>query len=66
MNLRSKISQLAELKKERDDYELELGCSPRTRRGRPYERLAEKEARSKKLCRVAEEIEKLDQRRLLP
>ena len=59
VNLRSKeISQLAELKKERDDYELELRMLTEDTEGEHYERLAELRSR---LCRVAEEIEKLDQ-----
>ena len=58
LNLRSKeISRLAELKKERDDYELELRMLTDDTENQHYERLAE--IRSK-LCRIAEEIEKLD------
>ena len=49
---------LAELKKERDDYELELRMLTEDTEGEHYERLAELRSR---LCRVAEEIEKLDQ-----
>ena len=59
VNLRCKeISQLAELKKERDDYELELRMLTEDTENEHYERLAT--IRSK-LCRLAEEIEKLDQ-----
>ncbi len=58
LNLRSKeISRLAELKKERDDYELELRMLTDDTENQHYERLAE--IRSK-LCQIAEEIEKLD------
>ena len=47
MNLRSKeISQLAELKKERDDYELELRMLTEDTEGASdYERLAELRSR---------------------
>ena len=59
VNLRCKeISQLAQLKKERDDYELELRMLTEDTENEHYERLAH--IRSK-LCRLAEEIEKLDQ-----
>ena len=59
VNLQCKeISKLAELKKERDDYELELKILTEDPENEHYERLAE--IRSK-LCQLAEEIEKLDQ-----
>ena len=59
VNLRCKeISQLAELKKERDDYELELRMLTEDTENEHYERLAM--IRSK-LCQLAEQIEKLDQ-----
>lgn len=59
LNLHCKeISRLAELRKERDDYELELRMLTEDTEGEHYERLAELRS---KLCRVAEEIEKLDQ-----
>ena len=59
VNLQCKeISQLAELKKERDDYELELRMLNEDTENQNFERLAH--IRSK-LCRLAEEIEKLDQ-----
>ncbi len=59
VNLRCKeISQLAELKKERDDYELELQMLTEDTQNQNYERLAY--IRSK-LCQVAEQIEKLEQ-----
>ncbi len=59
VNLRCKeISQLAEMKKERDDYELELRMLTEDTENEHYERLAELRS---KLCRLAEEIEKLDQ-----
>ncbi len=58
VNLQSKeISRLAELKKERDDYELELRMLTDDTENEHYERLAE--IRSK-LCQIAAEIEKLD------
>ena len=58
LNLRSKeISRLAELKKERDDYELELRMLTEDTENEHYERLAT--IRSK-LCKIAEEIEQLD------
>ena len=58
VNLRCKeISQLAELKKERDDYELELRMLNEDTENQNYERLAQ--IRSK-LCRLAEQIEKLE------
>ena len=58
VNLQCKeISRLAELKKERDDYELELRMLTEDTENQHYERLAE--IRSK-LCVIAEEIEKLD------
>ena len=59
VNLRCKeISQLAELKKERDDYELELKMLTDDTENEHYERLAT--IRSK-LLRIAAEIERLDQ-----
>ena len=59
VNLRSKeISRLAELKKERDDYEQELKMLTENTESEQYERLA---AIRTKLCNLAEEIEKLDQ-----
>ncbi len=59
VNLRCKeISQLAELKKERDDYELELRMLTEDTENEHYERLAM--IRSK-LCQLAEKIEELDQ-----
>ena len=59
VNLRCKeISQLAELKKERDDYELELKMLTDDTENEHYERLAT--IRSK-LCQIAAEIERLDQ-----
>ena len=58
VNLRSKeISRLAELKKERDDYELELKMLTEDTENEHYERLAT--IRSK-LCQIAAEIEELD------
>ena len=59
LNLRSKeISRLAELRKERDDYELELRMLTEDTENEHYERLAT--IRSK-LCQIAAEIEKLEQ-----
>ena len=59
VNLRSKeISRLAELKKERDDYELELKMLTDDTENEHYERLA---VLRSKLCNIADEIEKLDQ-----
>ena len=59
VNLRCKeLSQLAELKKERDDYELELKMLTDDTENEHYERLAT--IRSK-LLRIAAEIERLDQ-----
>ncbi len=59
VNLRCKeISQLAELKKERDDYETELRMLTEDTENEHYERLAM--IRSK-LCQLAEKIEQLDQ-----
>ena len=59
VNLRCKeISRLAELKKERDDYELELKMLTDDTENQHYERLAT--IRSK-LCQIADEIEVLDQ-----
>ena len=58
LNLRCKeISQLAELKKERDDYELELRMLNEDTENQNYERLAT--IRSK-LCQIANQIEELD------
>ena len=58
LNLRCKeISQLAELKKERDDYELELRMLTDDTENEHYERLAH--IRSK-LCQIAAKIEELD------
>jgi len=59
VNLRCKeISQLAELKKERDDYELELKMLTDDTENEHYERLA---IIRSKLCQLAAEIERLDQ-----
>ena len=59
VNLRCKeISQLAELKKERDDYELELQMLTEDTENEHYERLAH--IRSK-LCQIAAKIEQLEQ-----
>ena len=59
LNLRCKeISKRAELKKERDDYELELRMLTEDTENEHYERLAK--IRSK-LCQLAAEIEELDQ-----
>ena len=58
VNLRCKeISRLAELKKERDDYELELKMLTDDTENEHYERLA---LIRSKLCQLAEEIEHLD------
>ena len=58
LNLRCKeISQLAELKKERDDYELELRMLNEDTENQNYERLA---IIRSKLCKLAEQIEELD------
>ncbi len=58
VNLRCKeISRMAELKKERDDYELELRMLTEDTENEHFERLAE--IRSK-LCRIAGEIEELE------
>ena len=58
VNLRCKeISRMAELKKERDDYELELRMLTEDTENEHYERLAM--IRSK-LCQLAAEIEELD------
>ena len=58
LNLRCKeISELAELKKERDDYELELKMLTDDTENEHYERLAT--IRSK-LCQIAARIEELD------
>ena len=59
VNLRCKeISELAELRKERDDYELELQMLTEDTENEHYERLAH--IRSK-LCQIAAKIEELEQ-----
>ena len=59
VNLRCKeISRMAELKKERDDYELELQMLTEDTENEHFERLAH--IRSK-LCKIAAEIETLEQ-----
>ena len=58
VNLRSKeLSKLAELKKERDDYELELRMLNEDTENADYERLA---VIRSKLCQLAGEIEELE------
>ena len=58
LNLRSKeISRLAELKKERDDYELELRMLNEDTENQNYERLAHIRSR---LCQIAAQIEELE------
>ena len=58
LNLRSKeISKLAELRKERDDYELELRMLTEDTENEHYERLATIRSR---LCNIAAEIEELE------
>ena len=58
LNLRCKeISMLAELKKERDDYELELRMLNEDTENQNYERLA---IIRSKLCKLADKIEELD------
>ena len=58
VNLRSKeISRMAQLKKERDDYELELKMLTDDTENEHYERLA---VIRSKLCQIAAEIEELD------
>ena len=58
VNLRSKeISRMAQLKKERDDYELELKMLTDDTENEHYERLA---VIRSKLCQIAAEIEQLD------
>ena len=58
LNLRCKeISELAELKKERDDYELELKMLTDDTENEHYERLA---ILRSKLCQIASRIEELD------
>ncbi len=58
LNLRCKeISRMAELKKERDDYELELKMLTEDTENEHYERLA---VIRSKLCQIASEIEELD------
>ena len=59
LNLRCKeISELAELRKERDDYELELQMLTEDTENEHFERLAHLRSR---LCQIAAEIEKLEQ-----
>ena len=59
VNLRCKeISRLAELRKERDDYELELQMLTDDTENEHFERLAVLRSR---LCQLAAEIEKLEQ-----
>ncbi|MBQ4600393.1 MAG: ATP-dependent Clp protease ATP-binding subunit [Oscillospiraceae bacterium] len=59
VNLRCKeISQLAELRKERDDYELELRMLNEDTENQNYERLAKIRSR---LCQIAARIEELEQ-----
>jgi len=59
VNLRCKqISELAELKKERDDYELELQMLTEDTENEHYERLAHIRSR---LCQLAAKIEELEQ-----
>ena len=58
VNLRSKeISRMAELKKERDDYELELKMLTDDTENEHYERLA---VIRSKLCQIAAQIEELE------
>ena len=58
VNLRCKeISQLAELKKERDDYELELRMLTEDTENEHFERLATIRSR---LCQIAAQIEELE------
>ena len=58
VNLQCKeISRLAELKKERDDYELELKMLTDDTENQHYERLA---VIRSKLCKIADEIEALE------
>ncbi len=58
VNLQCKeLSQLAELRKERDDYELELRMLNENTENQNFERIATIRSR---LCRLAEEIEKLE------
>ena len=58
VNLRCKeISRMAELKKERDDYELELKMLTDDTENEHFERLAKIRSR---LCQIAEEIEELE------
>ena len=58
VNLRCKeISQMAELKKERDDYELELKVLTDDTENEHYERLA---VLRSKLCQIAAQIEELE------
>ena len=60
VNLRSKeISQLAELKKERDDYELELRMLNENTENQDYERLALIRSKLMQLAAKIEELEKL-------
>ena len=58
VNLRCReISRMAELKKERDDYELELRMLNEDTENTNYERVAQLRSR---LCRLAEQIEALE------
>ena len=60
VNLRCKeISRLAELKKERDDYELELRMLNEDTESQNFERLAHIRSR---LCQIAAEIEEIEKR----
>ena len=59
VNLQCKeISRLAEARKERDDYELELKMLTEDTENQHYERLAQIRSR---LCQLAQEIEQLEQ-----
>ena len=60
LNLRSKeISQLAEIKKERDDYELELRMLNEETENQNFERLAHVRSKLLQLAAKIEELEKL-------
>ena len=62
VNLRCKeISELAELKKERDDYELELRMLNEDAENQNYERLAILRSKLMQLAPLIEELEKLPQ-----
>ena len=62
VNLRSKeLSQLAELRKERDDYELELRMLNEDAENQNFERLATIRSR---LCQIAAQIEELEKKPL--